>query len=339
MVSRMLRTLAVAALATLTLLAGCANGAGNSGASTAAHGPTKLGPLCDDLTGAGPARQPTGSYPLPTTDADGVAIARPATTPHRIVTLTPTDTEIVAALGDESEIVGIDADSDYPADITSRPVVTDKSGFTVNDEKVIALKPDLILAFGGYFPQDDATFRRAGIDVVSLPVGDLRQAMVDILLVGQLTGTQTQAQTLVAKMEECISTIKTAVASQKPPSVYYEEDYSTPPKPYTVSQGSFENDLIVDAGGVNIFATITTSHNPQVNDEQVVAANPQVIFLTEPPQYLAQTPQKRPAYQGVSAVVNGRVYFLNPDVSSRPGPRIVMTLEQMARDLWPSLFS
>jgi iron complex transport system substrate-binding protein len=341
MASRTWRTLALALCAVAALLAGCVTTSAPLSTTNANSGTIQLEPLCDNLDGLNGNLTPTGSYgPAPTTDGDGVKITIPSTPPQRIVAVTPVDSEIVAALGAGDRLVGIDHYTNYPPSILNKPVITDNNG-KILVENVIALKPDLVLSYGGETATlGDTTLRQAGINVVSLPLADLTGTLGDILFAGQLLGAQQQANTLVARMEKCISTVKTAVQGKTPPTVYMEIDYSTPGKPYTVGKGSFENELITDAGGANIFASDASGYGyPQVSDETVIADNPQVIFLSEPLTSSFTKPQDRPAWKSVSAVQSGRIFVVNDDLLSRPGPRIVAGLAAVAEDLWPSIFS
>ncbi len=331
---------ALALCVALVLLAGCGSTSGST--STTASGGIKLESRCNNLDGLNGTLTPTGNYgTLPTTDGDGAAIVVPAKTPQRIISVSPTDSEIVAALGASDRLVAIDHFTNYPQDILTKPVVTDSNGKLLV-EQILALKPDLVLAYGGETSTlGDATLRKAGINVVSLPYTvDLAHTMGDLLLAGALIGATPQANTVVARMEMCIATITHAVAGKTAPSVYMEIDYSSPGKPYTVGQGSFEDDIIRDAGGQNIFGTNSSGGGyPQVSDETVIAANPQVIILSEPVTSTFVRPQDRPAWQSVAAVQKGRVFIVNDDLLSRAGPRIVMGLAAVAEDLWPTLFS
>lgn len=331
--------LALALCAALALLTAC--GSTTHGSTATGPNTTRLASLCDNLDGLNGNLTPTGSYgATPTTDGDGVKIMLPSTPPQRIVAVTPVDSEIVAALGASDRLVGIDHYTNYPSSILSKPVITDNNG-KILVEQVIALKPDLVLSYGGETGTlGDATLRQAGINVISLPLADLNGTLGDILLAGQILGDVPQANTLVARMETCINAIKQGVAGKTPPSVYMEIDYSTPGKPYTVGKGSFENELITDAGGANIFATNSSGFGyPQVSDETVIAANPQVIFLSEPVTASFIKPQDRPAWKSVAAVQNGQIFIINDDLLSRPGPRIVAGLAAVAEDLWPKIFS
>lgn len=338
MTSRTLRGWVLAAVASLSLLAAC--GTSSAPTATTPKGPIKLAALCDNLTGSGAALTPTGTHQFaPATDGDSIAITIPATAPQKIVAVTAVDSEIVSALGASDRMIGIDNYTDYPSDILSKPKVTDSTG-KLNVEQIIALKPDLVLSYGGETATlGDKQLRDAGINVVSLPTADLNGTLGEILFTGKLLGADQQAKTLVARMEQCISTVKTAVKGKTAVTSYMELDYSTAGKPYTFGKGSFGDEMIADAGGKNIFASDTDGAGyPQISDEAVIGANPQVIILTEPAQYLASKPQDRAAWKTIAAVQNNRVYFANSDLVSRAGPRIVMGLASVAKEQWPDVF-
>ncbi len=283
---------------------------------------------------------PTTQKPLISTDAHGTAITIPAKTPQRIVSLTPGDSEMLAAVGVSTRVVGVDAFTNYPADMAVKPKVSSSDG-SPNVEQIIALNPDLVLSWGQFTTQADTALLQAHINVISLPVADLQGTLTEIRLVGQLTHTTATADALVKALQQRIDAVKQKVASDQPVSVYMEIGF-TPPPPYAVGGGSFENDVLTDAGGRNIFAAQTDNGGfPSVSVESIIAANPQVIILTEEPAYGGDPQQvyARPGWADIAAIKSHRVYNINPDIVSRPGPRLVDALEQVAKMLHPELFS
>ncbi len=279
--------------------------------------------------------------PLVATDANGAAITIPQTAPQHIVTLVATDSEIVAALGAGSRVVAVDYYTDYPADVAAKQKITDASG-TANIEAIVAMKPDLVLGYGGEQRAAEKKLSAAHIQVVDLPQMDLSGSLMEMRLVGQIIHAESQADTLVTSLQKRIDAVKTKAAGAQPVSVYMEADYSTPGKPFVFGGGSFGDELIRDAGGTNIFGSNTANGGfAQVSDETVIAANPQVIILTEDPNYGGQ-PQlvyQRHGWSSVPAVQNKRVYAITPDLVQRAGPRLVDGLEQLAKLLHPELFS
>jgi iron complex transport system substrate-binding protein len=300
------------------------------------------------LSACGSATSSAQTPACPTMKADdayGKPITFSCTAPKKIVTLIPAESEIVAALGLDSKVAAVDNYTDYPADLASKPKISN-SGGVYNIEEIVALKPDLVLSDSGITQKDfsgqevDSKLVSLGLDVVDLPfTHTLSDVLRNISIVGALTLTQQKAQQVVSSLQGRINAVKNKIAGQSQhPSVYLEEDYSTPGSPFTVGSGAKENDLIQEAGGVNIFASDTSGGGyPQVSDEAVIKDNPQVIILADGinPQQVAS----RTGWSGVAAVQQHRVYAIDVNLISRPGPRIVDGFEALAKDLYPNLFS
>lgn len=292
-------------------------------------------PACGAKSTAKPPEQP-----LLTQDANGTAIAIPAHAPQRIVSLGPTDSEILAAIGVGSRVVAVDYYTDYPADMAAKTKITDANG-KANVEQIIGLTPDLVLSYGGETAATDKQLMDAHLTVYDLPAGDLDKSLVEMRLVGQLVHAEDAANSLVSSLQKRIDTVKAKVASAPSVSVYMEVDDSTPGKPYVFGAGSFGDELIHDAGGVNIFAGNSGGGGyPQVSDEDIIKANPQIIVLTEDPSYGGNpaTVYTRSGWSGISAVQNKRVFAIAPDFVQRAGPRLVDGLEKLAALLHPDLF-
>ena len=283
----------------------------------------------------------TPARPVISKDALGNPIGIPSKAPQRIVSLTPADSEILAAVGADAHVVAVDNFTDYPASMAAKPKISGADG-KFNVERIVSLQPDLVLSAGGETPDVDKQLSDAHITVVDLPIAtNLNDILNDITLVGQLVHADSTATTLDTALRGRIDTVKRKVAGLPTVSTYVELDYSTPGKPFVFGGGSFGDEVIRDAGGSNVFGANTSGQGfPQVSDESVIAANPQVIVLTEDPQF-GGTPQAvyaRGAWSGIAAVKNKRVYGIDPNSISRPGPRIVDALEQMAKLLHPEAF-
>ncbi len=276
------------------------------------------------------------SAPLIATDALGQPIAIPASAPQKIISLEPSNSEILAALGVASRVIGVDQYTDYPAEMAAKTKVT--SGFTANVEQILALKPDLVLDYSAFFKDADQKLAQASIQVVSLPTPNLEQALTEIRLVGQLVHAYGAADTLASSLQKRIDAVKQKARGAPPVTVYAESDYSIAGNPYVDGGGSIPDEMIRDAGGTNIFGANTQGNGyPQVSDEAIIAANPQIILLGD-----GLDPTKvgaRPGWSSISAVKNGKVYAIDPNLISRPGPRIVDALELVAKDVHPDLFS
>lgn len=308
----------VVVLVVVLVLAACGSGSPSAAANSTATAP---------------------SAPLITTDALGQPITIPAAAPQRIISLEPSNSEILAALEVDARVVAVDYYTDYPADMAAKPKVTNTS-FTANVEQILTLKPDLVLDYGTFYQSADKQLSQAGIDVVALPTPTgLAATLTEMRLVGQLVHAYPIADALATSLQQRIDAVKQKVASAPSVSVYMEQDDSVPGKPYTFGAGSFADELIRDAGGTNVFGSNTENGGyPQVSDEAVIAANPQVIILVED----GVTPQSissRTGYSSIAAVQKHQIYAIDQNLISRTGPRIVDGLEQIAKDLHPALFS
>jgi ABC-type Fe3+-hydroxamate transport system substrate-binding protein len=292
-------------------------------------------------TPTSPGATPTAALSAVTQDAYGKPIAFPSTAPQRIVSLVPNMSEILGALHLEGRVAGIDYYTNYPADLTSLPKVSDADG-KYNVEQIVALKPDLALSYGQDTKQYDAQLQGVGIPVVDLPAGNLTLTLQEILTVGRLTFTQAVATTLVKQLQQQISQVKAAVAGTAAPKVMVELDDSIPGKPYVFGGGSFGDELVQDANGTNIFHDDTSGGGfPQVTDEAVISANPQFIILTEDPAYggSVSAVYKRPNWGGIAALQLRQVYRINPNLIGRAGPRLVEGLQCLAQIIHPAQFT
>lgn len=280
--------------------------------------------------------------PTPTAlDAYGVPITFPKTAPQRIVSLTPNISEMLGALHLDSKVVGIDYYTNYPADLTSLPKVSDANGkYTI--EQIVALKPDLVLSYGQDTKQYDAQLQSLGLHVVDLPSTNLTGILQEMLIIGRLTFAQSTAIGVVNQLQQQINTIKAKVGGTTQPKVMIELDDSTPGKPYVAGGGSFDDELLQDANAQNIFHSDSSNAGfPQVTDEAVISANPQFIILTEDPQYGGNVASvyKRPNWGGIAALQNHQVFRVNANLVGRPGPRLVEGLQCLAQIAHPASFN
>lgn len=292
--------------------------------------------------GASSATTTGPTQPLIAQDANGTPIVIPATAPQRIVALTPGDSEILAAVGATSRVVAVDFYTDYPADIATKPKISDGQSLHVEVEKILSLQPDLVLSYGGETTQDDAKLTASHIQVVDLPLLGLAGTLTEIRLVGQLVHAEAAANQLADALQRRIAAVKSKVAAAPPVPTYMESDDTDATKPYVVGGGTFDDDLIKAAGGANIFGGNTTNQGfPQVSAEAIIAANPQIIFLTEDPKYGGDPAlvYGRPGWSSIPAVRNHKVFLIDANIVQRPGPRLVDALEQLAKLLHPELFS
>jgi iron complex transport system substrate-binding protein len=280
---------------------------------------------------------PADIWPLTVTDDLDRRItieARPA----RIVSLLPSNTEILFAVGAGPQVVAVTSYCNYPPEATSRPQIGGITNQAISVETIISLEPDLVLASGS---QNEiiSILAETGLTVVALEPATFQDIQGNILLVGQVTGHADQADQIVADMRrrtEAVQAKVTTVPEKERPTVFYEV-WDEPLM--TAGPQTYIGQMIDLAGGRNIFAGIDEDW-PQVSAELIVSRNPAVILGPESHAEALAVEQivTRPGWSSIAAVQNNRIYLLDSDMVSRPGPRLINILEEIARDLYPDLF-
>ena len=284
---------------------------------------------------AAPATTPTG--PVQITDGLGreIALEGPA---QRIVSLAPSNTEILFAVGAGSQVIGRDEVSDFPASVGNVTSIGSTFG-ELNTEAILALEPDLVLAASITAPEQLQTLEALGLTTFVLPNPmDFEGLYENLATAGQLTGHSREAVELAAELRARVEAVGTATAGAEPASVFYEVDGSDSSAPWTTGVGTFQDLLIDLAGGVNVAGGIQGWG--QIDLEALITSDPEVILFGEGP-FIATTIDSlrvRPGWDGISAVQMGRVVPIDTNWVDRPGPRLVDALEAMAEALHPELF-
>ncbi len=278
-------------------------------------------------------------------DDEGYVTTLPSI-PQRIISVAPSNTQILFAIGVGDKVVGVTDYDNYPYNFTAwieSGNMTSIGGYqTPNTEAIELLHPDLILCDN----INDAlipTWRSLGLKVLAVNPTSINGIYKDIALVGTATGAEANATSLIANLTIRINEIEQKIANANEttkPMVYYELWYN----PF-ISAGStsFINDVITAAGGINIFANETQQY-PTVSSETIVQLNPDVILL--PTNMGAGTfygsvdqVKERPGWNTISAVQNNRIYVIDQDLFSEPGPRIADQIQTIAAVLYPNLFN
>ncbi|MCK8517992.1 ABC transporter substrate-binding protein [Methanoculleus sp. 7T] len=259
--------------------------------------------------------------------------------PQRIVSLAPSNTEILYALDLGDRVVGVTDCCDYPPTASDKPKVGGYSG--VNIEKVIAAEPDLVFAAPGNTEDTVKRLRTLGMTVVVLNPRTVDDVLQDVELVGEATGQEEQASVCVKELRNRIRAVteKTEGLAEKP-SVAHVVWYD----PIWVSgRGTFQDEVIAMAGGTNAFGSV--EEWSIVSLEEFITTDPEYIFVSSgtgmsKDGYNAVYDyfMNEPRMQRLDAVRNGHIYIINADIISRGGPRIVDALEEAAGDLYPDLF-
>ena len=257
--------------------------------------------------------------------------------PQRIISLSPSNTEMVYALGLQDKLVGVTSYDNYPPDAQNKPVVSDYS--TVDLEKIVNAKPDLVLADSIHQKDTIPALEKLGITVYTMAPNNIDGILNEIKVLGQITGKTKESDNLVSNMTSRIQTVadKTAkLTDAEKPRVLFVTWYDPI---WTAGSDTMIQYLIDEAGGVNIaadlkgYATITL--------ESAIQRNPQVIIVMSSMgnqntslDYIKSNDQ----FKSTDAVRNGRLYEIDADIFGRTTPRIVDGLETLVKLVHPEFF-
>ena len=274
------------------------------------------------------------SYPISMKDDLGRNITIKVR-PNRIISLVPSASEIIYAAGAGHLLVGVDQFSAFPDDLVARVksgnLTVVGSGFTPDLDRIISLAPDIIFVNGPSQFESKGVQRLSdlGYTIVSLNAQNISGVLQNIDLVGGITGNSESAAKAVSGFRERVTKIENAVKNAPKVRVYVENWHDPL---FSVGAGSLQDELVVHAGGINIFSDMQKKSG-EVSPEAVVAKNPQVIILFDRGVTVEQV-KSRPGWNIIDAVKNNRVYYISDEQNTgaygAPGPRIVDGLEKMA---------
>ncbi len=278
-----------------------------------------LGAGCTQLS----SNQTTQSGGITVTDDAGRTVTV-AQTPHRIISLAPSITEDLFALGLGGKVVGDTTYDNYPPAAVN---ITKVGGFSSPSiEKIVSLNPDVVFASSLENNTLLSTLSGYGIPTVVLNPTSLTGILNDLSLIGKVSGSAGNSSALVANLTQKMTANSISVASH--PRVLYLVWYDP-----IMSAGAdtFEGDIIAHAGGINVAQLANVSGYGTMSKESIVALNPSVIIANSAMNSTAvQQVKSDPALATVDAVKNGKIYILDSDIISRPGPRAFDALEQIA---------
>ena len=284
-------------------------------------------------TGSSPGAAGRAAFPAVIKTANGVVHIR--SRPTTIISLSPTATEMLYAIGAGSQVKAVDSDSDYPP----QAPMTKLSGLDPNLEAIVAYKPDLVVVsnFTDNFDSLAKHLASFSIPVLYLPApAGLSGVYSQFDQLGEATGHLAQAEHEDAALRSQISKIVASVPRRAQPlSYYYELDQTY----YSVTSSTFIGTLLALLGMKSIADTASGAASsggyPQLSSEYIVKANPDYVILADTVccHQNAATAAARPGWSGLTGVKAGHVILLNDDIASRWGPRIVDLLRTVATDI------
>lgn len=248
----------------------------------------------------------------------------------RIVSLSPTATEMLYAIGAGDQVVAVDSLSTYPAEVA--PKVTKISAYEPSAEAILGYEPDLVLIsndMGGIKAQLEGVSSRKITVWTGAAAASLDDVYAQITQLGEVTGRAGAAADLIDSMKKRISDAVDGVSAPSGSTYFYELDNTY----YSVTSNTFVGALLAPLGITNIADGAEEGNDyPQLSAELIVQANPSIIFLADTKccGQNAETVASRPGWADLDAVTNGNVVELDDDVASRWGPRVADLVEQLA---------
>jgi iron complex transport system substrate-binding protein len=282
--------------------------------------------MSDDATLDGVSSQQECDFPVEITDETGETV-RLDEEPEEVVVLAPSAAQHMWEIGAQEKVTGMPVNqfTAYLDGSDERENVVGQYG-TPNQEKVVGLEPDLVLAPNIISEDAVNSLREAGLTVYYSPVAtSVDDVYGELERVGKLVGACEGAEQSIDEMQTTVEQIENAVADEESPSVYYDLGW-----PWTAGAETLENDIITRAGGQNIALEADTDGYFEISEEVIAANDPEWIIISEG----AEVPDVT-ALQESTAVQEDQIIEVNPNFISQHGPRNVIPLEAMAESFHP----
>ncbi|GLC87968.1 ABC transporter substrate-binding protein [Lysinibacillus piscis] len=281
------------------------------------------------------AKVDEATFPMTIKDVTGKEITLEAA-PEKIISLIPSNTEILFGLGLNNEIVGVNDYDDYPAEAAEKEKV---GSMEFNIERIIALTPDIVFAHEAGIassPQMIEQLESAGVKVfVVKDANTFEETYTTIEEIGRATGKLPEAEKIITDMKAKIEDVQAKVANVEPKKVFIET--SDEPEIYTTGKGTFVDKMLEMIHAENVAADGTDWY--KIDTEQIIAKNPDVIIVTYNyvPDILTKIPQ-RAGFDTITAVKNNAIIQVDPNMVNRQGPRLAEGLEELAKAIYPEAF-
>ena len=321
--------LVVLLLAAMLLVAGCGN-SGNGGDASASASPsaTPAGSPAATSPDAGSATSTETVYPLTLTDATGTEVTFEKA-PERVVSLAPSETEILFAVGAGDLVVGVDEYSDYPEEAKSKPKVGD---YITNIEAVLAAEPDVVFAGVSLNEQAIQELRNLRVTVFAGEANTIDKVIERVETVALILNKQEQGKQVTDRMRAERQKVVDALKDVPKKRVYFELDPN-----WTVGDGEFVSELLDLAGATNVASGKKGWF--EIDPEAIIEADPEVILYSvyEGMEPLGDIIKSRPGWDAITAIKNGQVYGIDANLTTRNGPRVTQGLMEMAKAIHPEI--
>lgn len=246
--------------------------------------------------------------------------------PQRIVSTSPAATEILFALGVGNRLVGNTRYCDYPPEAVAVAKVGDVLADSISTETVLALKPELVVTDASLQPTLADRFQNVGLNVVALKIDSIDALKFEIDRMAKNLGISPAG--VLDRLNAKEQAVARRVGDRKRPTVFI---HLGEPTLYTVGAGTVVSEIVTAAGGRNIFDD-TPKPYLNISNEELVQRDPDVIVVTHTKDVTAfkKEMMTKPGFASLRAVKAGRLFFVSPDTLSRPGPRYVDAMTELA---------
>ena len=236
------------------------------------------------------------------------------------------------ALGAGDRVVGVSAFCNYPIEAKSKTSVGGPDPLKLGTEVIVSLKPDLILADKGYQQRAVDSLTGLGLNALAFPASSVSDVVATTKSLAESVGASVDGKRTLAKLEADANTL-TAGRYPNAPKVFYLVNEQPL---ITAGPKSFTNEIVERAGGQNIFHDVREQY-PTVSEEELIRRNPDVIVLVRPldPEAKRKELLAKPAWRSLTAVKHNRIFFVDEDRGSRPGPRIFDAIRELEAALHP----
>lgn len=247
-----------------------------------------------------------------------------AASPKRIVALSPASAEILCSIGAYNQIAARTDFCDYPAEITEKPSVGGFDGKTLSIETIMSYNPDLVYLTRGMHDFLEKPLNQLGVKTFMSEETSVESVVEEILEIGKLTGHKKNAEKVVAEIRVDIAE---ALKNSDIKTKLYWEVWNAPYM--SAGKDSFINSVIALSGRENIFGDVAEAY-PMVSEESIIARQPDIILIPASSGVTVDAVKKRDGWEVIPAVVNGKVFIVDDNLFTRPGPRIGKVVKQLS---------